>query len=72
MTMKWKITTFFTDFEGTRDSVTDYFSSNVKNAKRTKKNVEMLNELMVKLKIFQNYNVVLEKTVIRKGGDAID
>ena len=60
--MKWKITTYFTDFEGTQDSVTDYFSSNVKHAKRTKKSVEMLNELMVKLKIFQNYKVVLEKS----------
>lgn len=55
------MTTYFTDFEGLEDCVTDHFKSNVKNAKRTKKACETLNDLMVKLKIFINYRVVLEK-----------
>ena len=59
--MKWKITTYYITFEGEVGSVTDYFSATFRKARLTKKNAELLNDLMIKLKIFNNYRVVLER-----------
>ena len=59
--MKWKITTYYITFEGEEGFVTDHFIATFRKARLTKKNVEMLNDLMIKLKIFNNYRVVLER-----------
>ena len=59
--MKWKLTTYYITFEGEEGSVTDHFRATFRKARLTKKKVEMLNDLMIKLKIFINYRVVLER-----------
>ena len=58
--MKWKITTYYITFEGEEGSVTDHFNTTFRKARLTKKKVELLNDLMIKLKIFTDYRVVLE------------
>ena len=56
-----EITTYYITFEGEEGSVTDHFNATFRQARLTKKKAEMLNDLMIKLKIFKNYRIVLEK-----------
>ena len=67
--MKWKMVTYYVEFNGNEDSITDYFTGSVRQARQVRKNCEQLNNELLKRKIYRNYRIVLEKM---KGGDAID
>ena len=61
--------TYYKEFNGNEDTITDYFTGTVREARRARKNCELLNNELVKRKIYRNYRIVLEKM---KGGEAID
>lgn len=61
--------TFYKEFNGHEDSITDYVSATFRQARQVKKNCEKLCNELVKRKIYRNYRVIIEK---EKGGDAID
>ena len=61
--------TYYKELNGYEDSITDYFTATVRQARQARKNCEQLNNELLKRKIYRNYRIVLEKM---KGGDAID
>ena len=67
--MKWKMVTYYKEFNGYEDSITDYINATFRQARQVRKNCEKLCNELVKRKIYRNYRVVIEKV---KGGDAID
>ena len=67
--LKWKIVTYYVEFNGNEGSITDSFYGSVRQARQVRKNCEQLNNELLKRKIYRNYRIVLEKM---KGGDAID
>ena len=67
--MKWKMVTYYKEFNGNEDSITDYVEATFKQARQIRKNCEQLCNELVKRKIYRNYRIVIEK---EKGGDAID
>ena len=67
--MKWKMVTYYKEFNGNEDGITYYFIGSVRQAIQVRKKGEKLCNELVKRKIYRNYRIVLEKM---KGGDAID
>ena len=59
--MKWKMVTYYVELNGNEDSITEYFTGTVRQARQARKNCEKLGIELVKRKIYRNYRVVLEK-----------
>ena len=53
--------TYYKELNGNEDSITDYFTGSVRQARQVRKNCEQLNNELVKRKIYRNYRIVLEK-----------
>ena len=53
--------TFYKELNGNEDSITDYFTGTVRQARQVRKNCEQLNNELVKRKIWRNYRIVLER-----------
>ena len=70
--------TYYKEFNGNEDSITDYLDATFKQARQARKNCEQLCNELVKRKVYRNYRIVIEKvkyiyyTNPLKGGDAID
>ena len=67
--MKWKMVTYYKEFDGNEDSITDYVYATFRKARQIRKNCEQLCNELVKRNVYRNYRIVIEKV---KGGDAID
>ena len=67
--MKWKMITYYKELNGYEDSITDYFTATVRQARQVRRNCEKLCNELVKRNVYRNYRIVIEK---EKGGDAID
>ena len=59
--MKWKMVTYYKELNGNENSITDYFTGSVRQARKVRKNCEQLNNALVKNKIYRNYRIVIEK-----------
>lgn len=59
--MKWKMVTYYIEFNGNEDSITDYFTASVRQARQVRKNCERLCNALLKNKVYKNYRVVIEK-----------
>ena len=59
--MKWKMVTYYKESNGYEDSITDYVTATVRQARQVRKNCEKLCNELVKRKIYRNYRVVIEK-----------
>ena len=53
--------TYYKELNGNEDSITDYFTGTVRQARQVRKNCEQLNNELVKRKIWRNYRIVLER-----------
>ena len=49
------------EFNGNEDSITDYFTGSVRQARQVRKKCEQLNNELLKRKIYRNYRIVIEK-----------
>ena len=59
--MKWKMTTYYKEFNGNEDFIIDYVTASFRLAKQVRKNCEQLCNELIKRKIYRNYRIVLEK-----------
>ena len=59
--LKWKMITYYKEFNGNEESITDYFTASFRQAKQVRKNCEQLCNELVKRKIYRNYRIVIEK-----------
>ena len=53
--------TYYKELNGNEDSITDYFTGTVRQARQVRKNCEKLCNELLKRKIYRNYRVVIEK-----------
>ena len=58
--IKWKMTTYYKEFDGNEDFIIDYVTATFKQAKQVRKNCEQLCNELVKRKVYRNYRVVIE------------
>ena len=53
--------TYYIELNGNEDSITDYFTGPVRQARKVRKNCEQLCNELLKRKIYRNYRIVIEK-----------
>ena len=53
--------TYYKELNGNEDSITDYFTGTVRQARQVRKNCEKLCNELLKRKIYRHYRVSLKK-----------